>query len=468
MICPKCGKEILEGHMYCEECGYEIHLVPEFEANVEEHITESIQSVVDKANLNERETELTDQETVEDVRKKNRIFYISTALVAILIFVLVAATICGITIWKRSSFIQEMLVEYYIDDEDYEKAITYLSDTISEDPSKISLQFKLAELYMTLQEEENALAIYDAIATNIDYTFEERVASIEHIVSYYASKKNYRWISNYLNELNDEKIQMAFLDYMVAPVEFSQREGSYSSLITLKLSSNAIGTIYYTTDGTKPTKRSPQFTNTIFLEAGENVVSALFVNDYGVESNIVTKTYTIEYKRVSPPEVLTYSGTYQAPVKILLEKDYNARVYYTTDGSIPNRNSNLYTGELYIPVGKSTFKFVAIDTKGDVSEVVTRDYELVLDTTLTVDMAKALLVEYLVGKGNQTDGRGHILQDSTHIFVYEYLYPISIETGKDCYYFAEVLRDTTTDEQSRTNTYYAVDIHTNKVYVVTQ
>ena len=41
----------------------------------------------------------------------------------------------------------------------------------------------------------------------------------------------------------------------------------------MKLSANAIGTIYYTTDGTRPTKKSPQFMNTIFLEAGENVVS---------------------------------------------------------------------------------------------------------------------------------------------------------------------------------------------------
>ena len=155
-------------------------------------------------------------------------------------------------------------------------------------------------------------------------------------------------------------------------------------------------------------------------------------------------------------------------MKVNLEKDYNSRVYYTTDGSIPNRNSHLYTGELYLPEGKSTFKFVAIDPAGDVSEVVTRDYEVVLDTTLTVNMAKALLIEYLVGKGNQTDGRGHIIQDGTHMLVYEYLYPISLEVGKDCYYFAEVLRDTTTEEQSRTNSYYAVDIRTNKVYVISE
>lgn len=460
MICPKCGKDILDGHMYCEDCGYEINLVPEFEAKVEDHITESIQNVVDKAKLNE--------ESTQNKEKRNKVFYISTSLAAVLAFLLVSVLICGITIWRQSSFVQEMLVEYYIDDEDYDKAITYLKDTIAKDPSKISLQFKLCELYMTLGEEEVALDIYDTIAKDTTYTFEERVATIEKIVSYYAGQKKYKLISEYLSDFDDEKIQMAFLDYMVAPVEFSQTEGTYTSLITLKLSSNAIGTIYYTTDGSKPTKRSPEFMNTIFLEPGENVVSAFFVNDYGVESKVVTKTYTIESKRVNPPEVLTYSGSYNCPVKVNLEKDYNTRVFYTTDGSVPNANSNLYSGSLYLPVGKSTFKFIAIDPRGNVSDVVTREYEVTLDTDLTPEFAEALLVEYLVGKGNQSDGNGHIKVDDTHIFVYEYLYPISLEVGKDCYYFAEVLRDTTTKEQARTNSYYGVDIRTNTVYVISQ
>ena len=182
----------------------------------------------------------------------------------------------------------------------------------------------------------------------------------------------------------------------------------------------------------------------------------------------MTKTYSIEYKRVSPPEVLTYSGTYHTPTRVLLEKDYNARVYYTTDGTIPNAGSHLYTGELYIPVGLSTFKFIAIDPKGTVSEVVTRDYDLTLDTTLSVDMAESLLVEYFIGQGNPSDGKGHILKDDTHILVYEYLYPITLDNGAECYYFAEVIRDVTTEYQIRTNAFYAFDIRSNQVYIVNQ
>ncbi len=462
MLCPKCGKEILDGHMYCSECGCEINLVPEFEAKVEEHISESIQSVVDKAELQNGVS------TEESEKKKTHLFYISGTLVSVLVFLLVTGIVAAITFWKQSTFVQEMLVEYYIDDENYDQAISYLQDTVEKGPEKISLRFKLCELYMSTGREQDALDMYDEIANDTKYNFEERVAAIERLVDYYAQKKQYQWIASYLNGLNDEKMQMAFLDYMVAPVEFSQTEGAYTSLITLKLTSNAIGTIYYTTDGTKPTKRSDKFMNTIFLEAGENIISAMFVNDYGVQSDVVTKEYFIESKRVSPPEVLTYSGTYNCPVKLNIEADYNSRVYYTTDGSAPNSNSNLYLGDLYLPLGKSTYKFIAIDSRGEVSEIVTRDYQLELDTELTVESAKTLLIEYLIGKGAKTDGAGHILQDDTHILVYEYLYPISVEVGTDCFYFAEVLRDTATNAQSRTNCFYGVDIRTNKVYTFNQ
>ena len=77
-------------------------------------------------------------------------------------------------------------------------------------------------------------------------------------------------------------------------------------------------------------------------------------------------------------------------------------------------------------------------------------------------------MNYLVNGGAASDGKGHIIQDDTHILIYEYLYPLTVEVGKDCYYFAEVSRDTTTLEQHRTGKYYGVDIRTEEIYTLTQ
>ena len=35
MKCPKCNRELKEGQLYCEVCGEEIQMVPEFEPEIE-------------------------------------------------------------------------------------------------------------------------------------------------------------------------------------------------------------------------------------------------------------------------------------------------------------------------------------------------------------------------------------------------------------------------------------------------
>ena len=69
MDCPKCGKKIAEGHMYCEECGHEINLVPEFEAEIEESMAESIRAIVNQAELHDTAT----AEPVDDKYQKELI-----------------------------------------------------------------------------------------------------------------------------------------------------------------------------------------------------------------------------------------------------------------------------------------------------------------------------------------------------------------------------------------------------------
>ena len=40
MKCPSCGCEMAEGHLYCEKCGMEIQMVPDFEPEFENSIIE--------------------------------------------------------------------------------------------------------------------------------------------------------------------------------------------------------------------------------------------------------------------------------------------------------------------------------------------------------------------------------------------------------------------------------------------
>ena len=46
MKCPVCQHVIKDGQVYCEKCGYEIQIVPEFEAELENNIIENMSEVI--------------------------------------------------------------------------------------------------------------------------------------------------------------------------------------------------------------------------------------------------------------------------------------------------------------------------------------------------------------------------------------------------------------------------------------
>ena len=48
MKCPECGCEIKEGYLYCEKCGMEIQMVPDFEPEIENSITQTLSKVAEE------------------------------------------------------------------------------------------------------------------------------------------------------------------------------------------------------------------------------------------------------------------------------------------------------------------------------------------------------------------------------------------------------------------------------------
>lgn len=48
MKCPNCGCEMAEDHLYCEKCGMEIQMVPDFEPEFENSIIETLSTVAEE------------------------------------------------------------------------------------------------------------------------------------------------------------------------------------------------------------------------------------------------------------------------------------------------------------------------------------------------------------------------------------------------------------------------------------
>ena len=213
-------------------------------------------------------------------------------------------------------------------------------------------------------------------------------------------------------------------------------------------------------DGSKPTKSSQVYTAPLFLETGEYTISAFFVNDYGIESDIVSKTYIINLSVPNAPEVDLYSGEYTEPTMIAVEGIEGCQIYYTTDESEPTQDSVPYTGPIPMPLGKTLFKFVNISEEGVPSEVTTRTYTLTLRDAIPTTQAVSNLVERLVEIGYLEDAEGHNKRQSGTLS-YQFSSVLRIGNADDYYTIYEYYDDGT-GMLSRTDKVFLVQVHTGE------
>lgn len=75
------------------------------------------------------------------------------------------------------------------------------------------------------------------------------------------------------------------------------------------------------------------------------------------------------------PVVSIDSGVYDTQKKITVTADADCKIYYTKDGSIPDSKSTEYTKEIKMPKGNTVFSFIAMNSEGIYSKVVTRVYD---------------------------------------------------------------------------------------------
>lgn len=72
-------------------------------------------------------------------------------------------------------------------------------------------------------------------------------------------------------------------------------------------------------------------------------------------------------------------GTYTSARVVELRADYDT-IYYTLDGSVPDRNSQKYTGPIVLKEGTTELRAFGVNEKGMESDLITRKYVIVLKT----------------------------------------------------------------------------------------
>ncbi|MGD0893178.1 MAG: chitobiase/beta-hexosaminidase C-terminal domain-containing protein, partial [Terracidiphilus sp.] len=156
----------------------------------------------------------------------------------------------------------------------------------------------------------------------------------------------------------------ASASYTITPLpvpKFSPAAGTYAKSQSVTISDATAGTtIYYTTNGTTPTKSSTKYTGAITVGATERLEAIAVETDY-IDSSAASASYTIT--PLPAPTFSPAAGTYVKSQSVTI-KDATAgtTIYYSTNGTTPTKSSTKYTGA--ITVG-ATEKLEAIAVETD-------------------------------------------------------------------------------------------------------
>ena len=305
-------------------------------------------------------------------KKRRQRMMITGAVVVIL------AIVIGILGYQNSYAGQVKKGYKLLEQMEYDNAIVRFKKAIDKNEEKADAYTGLASVYIAKNDLENAEQVFLSAIKDQP----ENADIYEALVEFYLETNQNTKISYLIDECNVESVVNALAAYASPEPKFGlDEEKVYDDIQALELTSEGKA-IYYTLDGSDPTISSKKYTDPIKLEEGETTVKAISVNEDGIPSIIVTKTYTIEFPIADAPSVTPSTGQYdsQQSIEVVVPDNYEA--YYTLDGTDPvpgESGTKQYTKAVKMPEGNTIFKVVLADANGRLSDITIRNYDLTID-----------------------------------------------------------------------------------------
>ena len=450
MKCQKCGTEMVYGHLYCDTCGAEYQIVPDFEPEIENSIAQSMADISE--NL-EEEGE-TKKESLVSVVKKYKTP--SFSLIFMLVLICSVFVYWGYFQYTHSTNYQNRQAMLAIDEQDYYKAAQIYEQIRKNNIEDAYWYVKEAEVKLMLEKEEEA---YKLAASAIKLNKNTDIA-YEFFLSYLEAEEKYEEMNQYLKNCTLENIREKYWEYLCEVPALNYESGNYDNSLELIFEKGYQGKIYYTLDETQPTRNSLKYEQPLKIGNGTHILKAVYENEFGMLSEPVVYEYKIVSEVPIAPKVNLSSGKYKNAEFIEIDIEEGTKVYYTTDLTQPTSESTEYTKPIPMPLGESRFNFIAYSEQGIASGITHRNFMLNMRTNVTLEEAEVLLVQKLISAGHILDKNGAV-QNRYGVFRYFYKFPIS-EAGLNYYVFEEHYMENQINNPL--NHFYAVDVLDGNVY----
>lgn len=412
MKCRYCGQEIPDGILYCEGCGEEVQIVPDYNplddmlaAHVKDSINNSGQvnyqrpvrgntgrtagrsatgrtiagrNTSGRTNTgrnrgyghtsarmaDDREMRRRQAERRKALKKKKR----RKAL--LILFFMLALIISAVVLLYINSYTGVVRSgNKALDAKEYTKAEEYFEKAVDIDDKKADAYIGLSKVLIAQEDLTSAESVFLTVLEKQKTNTELYEAAFQ----FYLDIGQPMGIPELLSDA-DDKVTEELEEYIVNTPEFSlDDEETYDDVQQLSLTSKE-GDIYYTSDGSSVSPESTKYKEPIQLSEGSNTIKAIVVNKKGVPSQIVEKEYVIELPVEDAPAVSPSTGQYDYAESIEIKVPEGYTAYYTMDGVNPTVSSDKYTGPIDMPQGETLFKAILVSKSGRVSGVTTRNY----------------------------------------------------------------------------------------------
>ena len=132
----------------------------------------------------------------------------------------------------------------------------------------------------------------------------------------------------------------------------------FAEFTDVVISADAGASIFYTIDGTTPTQASRPYSEPIHITE-TTTIKAIAVKN-GVSSNVSTRTLVKNESQGVTVVAPTISGQtpFVTSANVSMSAENGAEIHYTTDGTTPDENSQLYSSPITI-TDTTTFKAIA-------------------------------------------------------------------------------------------------------------